>query len=161
MVEPEKCRACRSCEFACSVKNYGEANPARSRIHVVVSQKDGVIGSVPVVCQQCADPMCASLCPAGAIARNPDTGAMEVDAGKCLGCRMCVEVCPFGAPSADPRTGTSEKCDLCGGDPMCVKFCAFDAIRYVEAEEESMTRRRDLVAPYLQHLTASKAVGGE
>jgi Fe-S-cluster-containing hydrogenase component 2 len=27
------------------------------------------------------------------------------------------------------------KCDLCEGDPLCVKFCAYDTLTYVEADE--------------------------
>ena len=77
-----------------------------------------------MVCQQCEDPLCMAMCPAGALSRSPETHAVVVDPDKCLGCRTCVEVCPFGAPSVDPRTGKSEKCNLCDGDPTCVKVCS-------------------------------------
>ncbi len=157
MVEPEKCTGCRTCELFCSLKNQGEVNPARSRIHVVRSQTDGVITTVPIVCQQCDDPLCMAMCPAGALSRNLETFAVVVDTDKCLGCRTCVEVCPFGAPSVDPRTGKSDKCDLCGGDPTCVKYCSQEAIKFVFAEEESMTRKRDMADKYLEHLRTSSA----
>jgi anaerobic carbon-monoxide dehydrogenase iron sulfur subunit len=161
VVEPEKCRGCRYCEHVCSLKHYGEVNPARARIHVVISQKDEVIVNVPVVCQQCEDALCVQMCPAGALSRSQDTGAVVVSADKCLGCRTCVEVCPFGAPSVDPRTGISEKCNLCDGDPTCVKFCAFGALQFVDSEEESMVRRRDLMADYVRQLRSSgSAVAG-
>ncbi len=155
VVEPEKCTGCRCCEMVCSLKNQGENNPARSRIHVVRSQEDNIITVVPVVCQQCEDALCLDLCPAGALSRNLETYAVVVDSDKCLGCRTCVEVCPFGAPSVDPRTGVADKCDLCDGDPTCVKFCSFDALKYVEAEEESMTRKRDMAEKYLTHLRSA------
>ena len=157
LVEPEKCTGCRNCELFCSLKNFGEVNPARARIHVVRSQKDNIITTVPVVCQQCEDPLCMAMCPAGALSRHPETLAVVVDADKCLGCRTCVEVCPFGAPSVDPRTGKSEKCNLSDGDPTCVKDCSQFAIKFVSAEEEAMERKRDTVDKYLEHLRTNGA----
>lgn len=152
VVDVEKCVACRSCEYACSTKNYGECNPARSRIFAVRSIADATITAVPVVCQQCEDPLCVAMCPVTALRRDDETHAVVLDADRCLGCRTCVEVCPFGAPSVDPRTGVSEKCDLCKGDPTCVKVCAFDAIKYMPAEEESMHLKRSLAEKYLEHV---------
>ena len=159
LVEPEKCTGCRTCELFCSLRNFGEVNPARARIHVVRSQEDNIITTVPVVCQQCEDPLCMAMCPAGALSRNLETNAVVVDHDKCLGCRTCVQVCPFGAPSVDPRTGKSEKCDLCGGDPICVKFCSQEALKFVTAAEESMTRKRDMVDKYVEHLRAASSGG--
>ena len=43
VVEAERCTGCRNCELFCSLKNYGEINPSRARIHVVRSQEDDVI----------------------------------------------------------------------------------------------------------------------
>jgi len=151
-VDVEKCTGCRCCELACSLKNYQECNPSRARIYVVRSQVDGVITSIPVTCQQCEDALCVAMCPAAALSRNVETHAVVVDPDKCLGCRTCVEVCPFGAPSVDPRTGQAEKCDLCDGDPTCVKVCAEQAISYVSAEEESLHRKRSVVGKYLEYL---------
>ncbi len=152
VVDVEKCVACRCCEYACSLKNYGECNPARSRIFAVRSVIDATIAAVPVVCLQCEDPLCVVMCPVTALSRDEKTHAVVVDADRCLGCRTCVEVCPFAAPSVDPRTGTSEKCDLCGGDPTCVKVCTFDAIKFIPADEEGVHLKRSLAAKYLDHL---------
>lgn len=159
LVEAEKCTGCRNCELFCSLKNFGEVNPARARIHVVRSQTDNIITTVPVVCQQCDEPLCMEMCPAGALSRHPRTNAVVVDHDRCLGCRTCTQVCPFGAPSVDPRHGKSEKCDLCGGDPTCVKLCSQDALKFVHAEEESMTRRRDMVGTYVEHLRSASTRG--
>lgn len=158
VVDVEKCVACRCCEMACSLRNYGECNPARSRIFAVRSLTEGVIFAVPVVCQQCEDPLCVTMCPATALSRDAETHAVVVDADRCLGCRTCVEVCPFGAPSVDPRTGTSEKCNLCEGDPTCVKVCAFEALTYMCADEESVHLKRSGAERYLEHLRSVKEV---
>jgi anaerobic carbon-monoxide dehydrogenase iron sulfur subunit len=151
-VDVEKCVGCRICEMACSLHNSGECNPSRARIFVVRSEDDGALTTVPVLCQQCEDPLCVAMCPATALSRSAATHAVVVDPDKCLGCRTCVEVCPFGGPSVDPRTGKSEKCDLCDGDPTCVKVCPESAVTFVSAEEESIHRKRTGAEKYLEHL---------
>lgn len=151
-VDLEKCVGCRVCEIACSLKNYGECNPARARIFVVREEDDGALSTIPVLCQQCEDPLCVAMCPATALSRNAKTHAVVVDPDKCLGCRTCVEVCPFGGPSVDPRTGKSEKCNLCDGDPICVKVCSQEAVTFVSADEESLHRKRAGAAKYMEHL---------
>lgn len=156
VVAPEKCTGCCLCELVCSLRNYGEVNPVRARIHVVRSQTDeGVIVTMPVVCLQCEKPLCMEMCPAGALSRHPVTHAVVCDGDRCLGCRTCVEVCPYGAPSVDPRTGHCEKCDLCDGDPVCVKVCTQGAIKFLPSEEESIARRCDMAERYVTQLRMS------
>ena len=90
-VNLEKCTACRLCEFACSTHHFGEINPARSRIKVTIVSKDFFY--YPNVCQQCGKAPCVEACPQeGALLRNGVTGAVEVNAEECIGCRMCVRV---------------------------------------------------------------------
>jgi Fe-S-cluster-containing dehydrogenase component len=101
------------------------------------------------------------MCPVTALRRDEGTHAVVVDVDRCLGCRTCVEVCPFGAPSVDPRTGKSEKCTLCDGDPICVKVCAFDAIKFMPADEESMYLKRSLAERFLEHVRAGTEVRHE
>jgi len=151
-VAAEKCTGCRICELACSVRNYGEANPVRARIYVVRDEREGLVGTVPVVCQQCVEPLCVELCPATALSRNDETGAVVVDTDRCLGCRTCVQVCPFGAPSVDRRLGAAEKCDLCDGAPICAEFCPTGALMVVAAEEEAERLRRTRAGAYLDYL---------
>lgn len=40
--------------------------------------------------------------------------------------------CPYGAIDFDAASGLLIKCDLCDGDPLCVKYCAVKAITYSE-----------------------------
>ncbi|NDA14992.1 MAG: (Fe-S)-binding protein, partial [Gammaproteobacteria bacterium] len=35
-------------------------------------------------------------------------------------------------------SGKVDKCDLCGGDPQCVKACPTDAITYLDAGATSV-----------------------
>ena len=34
------------------------------------------------------------------------------------------------------------KCDLCGGDPVCVKFCDTQTIRFVEVDRDKLLKQR-------------------
>lgn len=156
-VDPDKCVGCRICEMICSLRNYGECNPARARISVIRTEESGSVSTVPVLCQQCEQALCMELCPANALCRSPLTHAVVVDHERCLGCRTCVEVCPLGGPSVDPRTGRSEKCTLCDGDPMCVKACPEGALAFVEADEEALHRRRAAAGTLVEYLRLTAA----
>ena len=83
---------------------------------------------------QCDESACAKVCPTGALVRNAN-GVVEHDAAKCLVCKMCASACPLGNISYSPLKKKVIKCDLCGGDPMCVKFCPTGAISAVDPVE--------------------------
>jgi Fe-S-cluster-containing hydrogenase component 2 len=55
---------------------------------------------------------------------------------------MCAAVCPFGAINFDSIGKRVIKCDLCDGDPLCAKFCAYGALQYVEASRQALTKQR-------------------
>lgn len=135
VVDAQKCSGCRSCESYCALKHEGLCNPARGRIHIVKWEQEGIF--VPINCLRCARPACEAVCPKHATYRDPVTGAMLVNPDRCLGCLSCVFACPFGATFPDPETGGVLKCDLCGGDPTCVKVCPTGALTYEEVSEET------------------------
>jgi len=65
--------------------------------------------------------------------RDPETGAIQHDPEKCIGCWSCVMVCPFGAIQINTEEGkVASKCDLCGGleVPACVANCPNEALVY-------------------------------
>ena len=139
-VIPEKCTACRLCELACSFRFTGEFNPVLSKIHPILFLEDAFY--LPVVCLQCDDAPCAKACPSGALKKNEETGVVEVLKERCIGCRMCVLACPFGC--VDVVDGKSYKCDLCDGDPECVKYCLAGALVYEEEEVTVPLRKKSL-----------------
>jgi len=118
-VMPELCTGCTQCELVCSINKTGMANPLLARIKVVKDEK-GVFA--PIVCRQCDPAPCMDACPKEAIVRSLATGAMLINEQKCIKCKVCVTKCPFGAISITPE-GEIIVCDLCGGDPTCVRFC--------------------------------------
>lgn len=146
VIELEKCTGCRLCESACSVKHEKVVNPARARIHVTKWEEAGLYA--PMVCQHCETPVCEMVCPMKATRRDPKTGAMVIDYDKCIGCKMCVMACPIGGAMVDPRTRKVVKCDLCDGDPVCVKFCETKALQYLEATVANLRKKRQAVEKF-------------
>lgn len=145
-VNLEKCTACRICEFVCSTHHFGEVNPSKSRVNVKIVSKDFFY--YPVVCQQCGNAPCMEVCPKDALVINEETGAIEVVEENCIGCRMCVRACPFGAMGILKKDKLANKCDLCGGDPECVKHCFYGALEFKETEEV----RNDISMNYIQQV---------
>jgi Fe-S-cluster-containing dehydrogenase component len=142
-VDIEKCTGCRTCEMACSIKNTGASNPTRSRVRVIRYERRGEFHNfIPMVCQQCSNPLCMDACPVNAISKNADTGAMVVNADTCVGCRVCTMVCPIGGVSIDPATNLAFKCDLCGGEPECAKHCDPGALTYVPKDRVDLSQKR-------------------
>ncbi|MFB0550975.1 MAG: 4Fe-4S dicluster domain-containing protein [Nitrososphaeria archaeon] len=140
VVDPEKCTGCRICEPVCSLAHGGACNPAEARIGVVNWYCEGI--SVPMVCQHCEKPPCTEVCPTNALKRNSETGAILIDPGLCMGCRMCLVVCPFGALSLKDGEEIPIKCDLCNGEAKCASFCPTGAIQYISATQTNMSKRR-------------------
>lgn len=135
------CTGCRTCEMVCSLWHEGECNPEKSRINIVQHDSQGL--DIPIVCQQCRNPVCRTVCPTKAISREAATGAMRVDEQKCNGCEACAFACYFGAIKiryAGKRTAVL-MCDLCGGDPQCVKYCDTHALAFAPADRDTLERK--------------------
>lgn len=143
-VQPEKCTGCRTCELTCSFLHVGEFNPLRSRISVVSFEKEGFF--YPAVCQQCNPAPCMMVCPVGAIVHNESTGAREVNHEVCIRCKMCMIACPFGATFYDDRANQIIKCDLCGGEPACVKMCKGEALSFTVLSPAVNSKKRAAAA---------------
>ena len=142
-IDPEKCIGCAACLMACSMKQGNICGPQQSMILPVKLRK--IEANIPVVCRQCAKPLCADVCPMGAISRNDKTKAMVVDHDLCIACGMCVIACPLGGISVDTEAGHSLKCNLCEGEPECAKVCAYKAIEYIPEEEVGIKRKEEAI----------------
>ncbi len=139
-IDHEKCTGCRLCELVCAVSHDGVSNPTRSRIRVLKWEAEGLY--IPMSCQQCQDAPCLNVCPVKAISQDEELGRVSVDYDTCIGCRSCVSVCPFGAMSFNATDRRVLKCDVCNGDPQCVRFCDVKAVDFVEANDVSIIKSR-------------------
>jgi len=140
IVYPERCTGCRLCESICALYNDRVNDPSRSRIRIAKKHSLGL--SKPAVCHQCKNPPCGKVCPVEAIQKDSD-GLVRIDYELCIGCEACVSACPFGVMMALPDRVV--KCELCGGDPQCIHYCATGAIEYGDAESLNQQKRvRDL-----------------
>lgn len=144
IIDYAKCTGCRLCELVCSVKQTKVSNPSRARIHIIKWEGEGFY--MPMICQQCEDPPCKSVCPTDAISRDPaeaGLGRVIINYDLCIGCKMCVAACPFGGMGIDLATSKKViKCDLCDGEPTCVSFCQPGAIEYIEASTANLRKKR-------------------
>jgi len=146
-VIPELCSGCRICEIACAIKHFGVNNPKKAAIRVVTAYPHPVL-RMPVVCSQCKVPKCAQVCPTDALSRVD--GVVVLDEDKCISCFKCIEACPFGAIYAHEDCELPIKCDLCGGEPECVKKCPLGALKLIPEDALGEAKRLGNVLSYTQ-----------
>lgn len=156
--DPTRCAECYACEVACKSVNdlrpYVQEEPGTTgpRYRQVITLPGSEDGSMPVqyismACMHCGDAACMSVCPAKAIYRDLEFGAVLVDRKKCIGCRYCSWACDFGAPQFD-RDGLMQKCTMCtdrlreGKMPACVETCCGGALTCGPVEENQGNVRR-------------------
>ncbi len=140
----EKCIGCRTCETVCSAHNEsvmvggerlnGLGNPYFSRIRVTRFSPDV---DIPMVCVNCYDPPCIAACTSltdpvtggKALYRDPDLLVIKHNPLQCGDCESesCYEACKthsVGVILPNPETRQPMRiCNLCDGDPQCVKYC--------------------------------------
>ena len=155
IVDYSKCTGCRLCEIVCSIKKSGAVNPTRARITVI--KWEPICVETPMLCQQCESAPCIAVCPVKALARDEEIGRVTIDYDLCIGCKFCVAACPFGAMGIDPVARKVIKCDLCDGDPTCVKFCETKALQYVDASTVNITKMREAAGKLSELLRKSAA----
>ena len=119
-----RCSGCSRCEVNCSFFHSGKIGRSGARIKVVKIEDIGI--DYPVVCQQCQERYCTN-CPEKAI-QVDSLGQVIVSPTLCTACGTCEILCPIGAIELFEEIPLV--CDLCGGDPRCVKACTLDAIDY-------------------------------
>lgn len=130
--DSSKCTACTTCMIACSMKHFGTIDYDKSLIKIVFNPSLKAFEAV--YCHHCDNPYCLNICPANAIFKDKvadNVVVIRVNPLKCIGCGSCNLVCPMSVPRRDPQLRIAVKCDLCDGDPECVKACPTQALRFI------------------------------
>jgi Fe-S-cluster-containing dehydrogenase component len=195
LVDLTRCIGCRKCEEACQTVNGLPApeqpfddltvldrkrRPDDKSFTVVnryysgkIDERDQLIPTfVKIQCMHCQDPACASACIVGALTKK-DNGAVQYDAGKCIGCRYCMVACPFEIPAYEyhnPLTPRVMKCTFCyervaeeGKLPGCAQICPVEAItfgRRTDLLTLGHQRIKDNPGRYIDRIYGEKEVGG-
>jgi carbon-monoxide dehydrogenase iron sulfur subunit len=146
-VDPPKCTGCGLCETACAMAHTRNKGPEKARIRIIRGD-DGDGFCLPSTCQHCENPPCMAVCPEEAIYRDAKLDRVMIDQSHCIGCGMCVSACPTGAMGFDEDRGRAYKCDLCDGEPECVRVCEAKAIDYVDDYLLNATRIRESAGRY-------------
>jgi Fe-S-cluster-containing hydrogenase component 2 len=116
------------------VRWVDQIKPTASAIRIARTEKYGV-PSVHV-CDLCAGRQqqeCVAICPVEAL--RLEDGVVRGDWETCTQCMNCVEACPQEAIALDEARCRIILCDLCGGEPLCVAWCAEDALSLQEVIE--------------------------
>ena len=159
------CAGCRICEIVCTLSHEGKIQPSLARNIVHKDIQAGDLTHV-LYCQQCDDPQCLKACPTGALHVDPETGARVIDQDVCIGCQTCLNACIYAQGGQgesrikfNPETNTCFKCDLCGGDPLCVKYGP------IGASQSSWIEYREIIRPgiddYVENVTEGAIEGIE
>ena len=132
--------------------------PEASRVRVFMLVP-GV--EIPHLCAQCHDYPCVSACPVDALSVGNETGAVLVDREKCTACAICIKACPGNIPFLHPGDNKAVICDLCGGNPECVKACQeaqLNALLLVRERKGRVNMNRKLFAQTPEELTEDVAI---
>ena len=132
-VNSEVCSGCRICELACSMGQEGVFDPKKGLIRVEMNRLPDVSTpisqiDVPKVCLQCDPAPCAESCPSIAFTRNKDLEISKIDRELCTACGICADECQYKMIKMNEKGAM--KCDLCNGDPVCVRYCPTGAISF-------------------------------
>ncbi len=142
IADPQKCNGCGVCELVCSASKDKAFNRRMSRIKVVNIEP---LVDIALACRLCEDPPCVRSCAREALRRVEETGVILVDENKCNGCGWCIEACDYGVITYDPRKKAVVICDLCEGDPLCVKYCVQEALELTSMDKIAEKARKSTV----------------
>ena len=130
LIDLRKCIGCQTCEVTCKMENDVHLGVWRSWVKKVEKGEypRTTRKFLPLLCNNCENPICVTVCPVRANRRRPD-GIVTFDPHRCVGCRYCMAACPYQVRYIHPLKRIVEKCNWChhridaGMQPACVENC--------------------------------------
>lgn len=175
LIDITRCVGCGACVTACCEQNHlpeSGSSELSDKQYTVLRKIRGRRGQLYYrrLCMHCLDPACASVCPVGALKKEP-AGPVTYDPSICMGCRYCIQACPFDAPRYDwqsltPRLG---KCSFCaerllqGRPTACAEVCPTGATTCGERDALLREARARIAAEpglYLPRIYGEREAGG-
>lgn len=172
LVDLTWCVGCGACVTACQ-ESHGfpekEVHTLSAKNYTYLEQKNDMY--IRRMCQHCAEPACASVCPVGALYKT-NKGPVNYDVDKCIGCRYCMLACPFEVPTYewDNNNPRVRKCTMCydertsKGEPTaCSEACPAEATKFGKRDEllaEALQRINDDPDTYVNRIYGQGEVGG-
>lgn len=141
IIHAEKCNGCGICELVCALSHSKQWHPSLSCIKITADEERHLY--FPTVCAQCIEPLCSTACLMNVIQKDVETGLTVRDELSCIGCRACETTCPFSGCTYDYIDGKVVNCNLCQGDPVCVKYCPNGALEFASIEGAAAFKRHD------------------
>ena len=144
LMDGRKCIGCHACTVACKSEHDIPIGVNRTWDKYVES------GQFPnskrmfsvLRCNHCEDAPCIDICPTNSL-HYLDSGIVDFDTDRCIGCKSCMQACPYDALYINPETHVAEKCNFCahrlerGLEPACVIVCPVEAIVFGDIEDSS------------------------
>lgn len=104
IINLDSCVGCNLCLMACQLENNipvvggEEVRKERDMYWIRVQKYEFNEGKhllfLPIMCQQCNNAPCESVCPVGATSHSSD-GLNEMTYNRCIGSRFCMANCPY------------------------------------------------------------------
>ena len=149
----------------CIIKNYQDKSPEEGK-----EKGGGKSSFIKQHCLHCVDPACVSVCPVGALKKQPGSGIVTYDKNKCFGCRYCQIACPFGIPTYEFEKASPSvvKCQLCnhryaqGGYSACCEACPTGASLFGKVSDlREEAKRRLTLKPGDSYTYPVKRIDGK